>query len=184
MGQNVNNDTWGWVKWDGIWRDFTEYFVYNVSILYNCVFLLGQKKEGRKKRKIVLETFLHSLDLWSWCCALSLAKVRIRAEVLTCKAFSWREVRYFRCSRFYSTTCSSSLLPSLICNGSVLNRIYGTSRHLYIKILEVLFDCSIWPLSLKFIYISLLVKLIKSFFFFLEVKLYFRVYFFKKLLNL
>ena len=137
--------------------------VFTMFQFYITLFSFWIKR--RKEGKIVLETFLHSLDLWSWCCTLSLAKVRIRAEVLTCKGFSWREVLYFRNCRLYSTTCSSSLLPSLICNGSVLNRTCGTSRHLYIKILEVA-HCSIWLLSLKFIYISLLVKLIKSFFFF------------------
>ena len=63
MGQNVNNDTWGWVKWDGIWRDFTECCVYNVSILHNFVFLLDQKKEGRKDSVRNISSFPGSLVL-------------------------------------------------------------------------------------------------------------------------
>lgn len=111
-GQNVNNDTWGW----GEGMEFGETslsIVFTMFQFYITVFSFLSKEGRKEERKDSVRNISSFPDLWSWCCALSFAKVRIRAgRCLHAKRFSWREVRYFHCCRFYSTTCSGSLLPS------------------------------------------------------------------------
>lgn len=161
MHQNVDGDYLR-IGWSGMKFEISLYVLclqcFNFISL--CIAFGSEGREkGRKEGGKERQCWKHFSIIWPP--SLDVVPSHYPRRGFGAELYSWSNVFFSRQRYFLSIACNSSLLPSFICNGSILISACCTCRHLYIKILEVA-HCSIWQLILKFTYISFLVRLIKS----------------------